>query len=49
MEMETEDDVAVEGNADPTSSGMALVMVDEFQPEMVEIAPGGNEELTASS
>ena len=48
MEMETEDDV--DGNADPPSSAaVPLVQSQEFQPEIGEVAPAGNqEELVAS-
>jgi hypothetical protein len=46
MEMETEDDV--DGSADPPSSTIPLVMAEEFQPEIAEIAPAGKEGLKAS-
>jgi hypothetical protein len=42
MEMETEDDV--DGNADPPSSAVPLVPSQEFQPEVAEVAPAGNQE-----
>jgi len=52
MEMETEDDVALEGNVDPPSSAIALVMTEECQPEIAEKAAEkalvGNEESVAS-
>ncbi len=52
MEMETEDDVALEGNVDPPSSAIALVMTEECQPEIAENAAEkalvGNEESVAS-
>ena len=47
MEMETEDDV--DGDADPPSSPVPLAQSQEFQPEIGEVAPAGNqEELVAS-
>jgi hypothetical protein len=46
MEMETEDDV--DGNPDPPSSAVGLAESQEFQPEIAEVAPAGNQELVAS-
>jgi hypothetical protein len=50
MEMETEDDVDVDvdGNPDTPSSAIPLVQSQEFEPEIAEVAPGGNQELVAS-
>lgn len=46
MEMETEDDVALEGSVEPPPSAVPLVTTatEEVQPEMAEKAP----ELVAS-
>lgn len=44
MEMETEDDVALEGSVEPPPSVVPLVMTEEVEPEMAEKAP----ELIAS-
>lgn len=38
MEMETEDDVAMEGSVEPPPSAVALVVTDEVEPEMAERA-----------
>jgi hypothetical protein len=46
MEMETEDDV--DGKTDPPSSDVPLVQSQEFQPEITEVGPAGNQELVAS-
>ena len=50
MEMETEDDVAMEGSVEPPSSPVALVMTEEVEAEMAEKALPSprNEELVAS-
>lgn len=45
MEMETEDDV--DGNADPPSSVISLVIAQEFQSEIAETALTRKEELIA--
>ena len=44
MEMETEDDVALEGSVEPPPSAVPLVMTEVVEPEMAEKAP----ELVAS-
>jgi hypothetical protein len=49
MEMETEDDVALEGSVDPPSSAIPLIMTQECQPERDDKALDRNEELVALS
>ena len=50
MEMETEDDVAMEGSVEPPPSAVALVMPEEVEvePEIAEKALAKDEELIAS-
>lgn len=50
MEMETEDDVGLEGSVEPPPSAVALVMTEEVEPEMAEkaLARDEEEELIAS-
>jgi len=50
MEMETEDDVAMEGSVEPppSASAVALVMPEEVEPEIAEKALARDEELIAS-
>jgi hypothetical protein len=49
MEMETEDDVALEGSIEPPSSAIPSIMTQEFQPETGDKALGRDEELVALS
>lgn len=39
MEMETEDDVALEGSVEPPPSAVPLVTTEEVEPEMAEKVP----------
>lgn len=48
MEMDTEDDVALEGSVGPPSSTIQSVIAQECQPETGEKAFGGNEESMAT-
>jgi hypothetical protein len=48
MEMETEDDVAMEGSVEPPPSTVALVMPEEVEGEMAEKALARDEDLIAS-
>ena len=48
MEMETEDDVALEGSVDPSSSAIPSVMTQECQLETSDTALGRNESVAPS-